>query len=344
MTWLSKIKNCFVELGKKIQNNDEEKKETLIKASIENPWFTETEVNRMFSNIAKYYCNETALESWLKKYSISKENNKQVIAIIVAGNIPLVGFHDIMCVLSCGYHCQVKLSSKDKVLYHYIKNSITGIDPEIANKIEFVDQIKNYNAVIATGSNLAANQFKSYFQKVPHIIRNHRNAVAILNGTESAEDICNLGQDIFNYYGLGCRNVSKIYVPRDYSFDFLLSTLDSNFADTIHHSKYKNNYDYNLALLIMKQIPFLQSNILLVTESQNMASSISILYYEKYDSVSELENELIDKKKEIQCIISNNIFNNLSTISFGKSQEVPLELYADDIDTMLFLSELNNGN
>ena len=214
------------------------------------------------------------------------------------------------------------------------------IDLEIAQKISIVEKLTNYDAIIATGSSSSSNLFKTYFNHVPHIVRSHRNAIAVLDGSEDEADFINLGKDIFQYYGLGCRNVSKIFVPYGYNFSNLIRTLDINFEHVNDHTKYKNNYDYNFALCIMNRPHFYQGNTLLLVENKSIASPIGILNFEYYTEINELCEKLAMNEFSIQCICSKISLPNLNSINFGNSQNPSLGDYADGINTMEFLLNL----
>lgn len=332
--------NCFEHVATLMNQSNEDLQDTIIRSCNENGWYTPDEIQRMFLAISTHYCDRTKLTPWLDKYPATKTEQIKTVGLIAAGNIPLVAFHDILCILAFGYHCVIKLSEKDKALYIWLVNQINTFDPKLGEKISFVDRLKNYDAVIATGSNLSANQFKYYFQHVPHLIRSHRNGIAILHGDETEEDFIQLGKDILYYYGNGCRNVSKLYVPEGYNFSPLIKTIDANFSYVNEHTKFKNNYDYNFAICIMNQYKFLQGETLLYCENSSIPSPIGIINFEYYKELSELISSLDVHRNSIQCTMSNAPIKNWPTITLGQSQAPSLDDFADGINTMEFLSKL----
>lgn len=339
MSFEQQVIYCFSQLSEYIYEDKNHLEESIKKACLNNPWFTAVECKSMLNQIANTYCNKDILSQWLKQYSPIKPKSKNV-GLIAAGNIPLVAFHDILCIIASGNTCQLKLSEKDQVLYHWLHESLKLIDLEIAQKISIVEKLSNYDAVIATGSSSSSNLFQSYFKQVPHIIRSHRNAIAVLDGSEDEIDFVNIGKDIFQYYGLGCRNVSKIYVPFGYNFSNLIRTLDINFEHVNDHTKYKNNYDYNFALCIMNRPNFYQGNTLLLVENKSIASPIGILNFEYYTDLNDLCEKLAKNEIRIQCISAKKNLPNLNTVNFGNCQNPSLEDYADGINTMDFLLNL----
>lgn len=305
-----------------------------------NGWFTEDNVRNAIAAIASSL-NQDLLISWLSKYrkTISATPQAKNVAVIMAGNIPMVGFHDMLCVLLSGNKFTGKLSSDDKLLLPYIAKILIAIEPKFANYIEFTEgQLKNIDAVIATGSNNSARYFEYYFGKYPHIIRKNRNSVAVLSGMESKEDLKLLGKDIFQYFGLGCRNVSKLFVPRGYKFDTLYESI-FDFQYVVNNNKYGNNYDYNRTVYLMgNNESLLDNNFLLLKEDSSYSSPIGVLFYEFYDDIHILNQQLQNEKDQIQCIVST-ISEINSVIPFGEGQCPKLDDYADGVDTMEFLGE-----
>ena len=326
------------ELNKALYNDLNELIKTV---HFHNGWFTEDNVRCAISAIASSL-NEALLNSWLSNYpegslKIIKSKN---VAVIMAGNIPLVGFHDLLCVLLSGNKFTGKLSSDDKLLMPFIAKIIIAIEPEFGNSIEFTEgQLKNIHAVIATGSNNSARYFEYYFGKYPHIIRKNRNSVAVLTGTESASELRQLGKDIFQYFGLGCRNVSKLFVPKGYDFGLFYESIFA-FHNVINNNKYGNNYDYNRTVYLMSNHPsLLDNNFLLLKEDESYSSPIGVLFYEFYDDTLILNKKLKNDKEQLQCIVSNST-EIKNVIPFGKAQCPTLTDYADSIDTMGFLMRL----
>ena len=324
-------------LNKAFNNNFNE---LILSVHFHNGWFTEDNVRNAIVAVAGNL-ELASLNKWLSVYpEISQKTEPKSVAVIMAGNIPLVGFHDMLCVLLSGNKFVGKLSSDDKLLLPFIAKIIIEIEPEFEKFIEFTEgQIKNIDAVIATGSNNSARYFEYYFGKYPHIIRKNRNSVAIISGNESKEELGLLGKDIFQYFGLGCRNVSKLFVPTDYNFDlFYQSVFD--FQGVINNNKYGNNYDYNRTVYLMSNHPsLLDNNFLLLKEDTAYSSPIGVLFYEFYEDVSTLSQRLEKDKEQLQCIVSSSLCGTeiVSTIPFGEAQCPQLGDYADGVDVLSFL-------
>ncbi len=332
--------NFFNKLKQKLDEHSSSELEVFNTAFQKNQWFTLDEIHRMLNVISNRYLDPNSLKAWLSQYNLTPISKIKTIAIISAGNIPLVSFQDLLCVLVCGYKAQVKLSEKDTVLYHWIKDLIQDCDPSIASRIEFTERIHDYDAVIATGSDLAANHFKHYFQKKPNIIRGHRNSIAILNGDETEFDFIELGKDIFYYYGLGCRNVSKIYVPFNYDFSPLLKTLDSHFSYVRNHTKFQNNYDFQLAISLINPVHFLQGETILFIENEQLGSPLATIHFEYYIDEVDLKHKIDEHANKLQCIVSNKNLDFIPVNPFGTSQLPGLLDYPDNIDIMNFLISL----
>lgn len=261
------------------------------------------------------------------------------IALILAGNIPLVGFHDFISVLVSGHNTLVKTSSDDQHLLPFLAKYIIAIQPEFASRIEFVSgKLENFDAVIATGSNNTARYFDYYFKDKPSIIRKNRNSIAVLDGNESKEQLIALGEDIFRYFGLGCRNVSKLFVPKGYSFDAFFEAI-FEYQDVIHYEKYANNYDYNKAVFLMSNFKLLDNGFLTLKEDESFGSPISSVFYEFYDTIESVKEKISSQADAIQCIVSSNLVPN--SIPFGQTQRPELWDYADNIDTISFSLTIN---
>jgi hypothetical protein len=303
-----------------------------------NGWFTENNIQFAFKSWEDAL-NEENLLKWTSKYDLEKVHNHH-IAIVLAGNIPLVGFHDLLSVLISGNRVIAKLSSNDKLLLPYLTKYLIAIEPEFEGKIVFTEErLEKFNAVIATGSNNTARYFEYYFGKYPNIIRKNRNSVAVLSGKETSEELKSLSNDIFRYFGLGCRNVSKIFIPKDYNFDAFFNAMFI-WKEVINDNKYINNYDYNKAVYLMSNINLLDNEFLLLKEDINFSSPISVTFYEYYDTLESVSEKLITEKDNIQCIVSNLGIKN--EIKFGETQNPNLWEYADGIDTIDFLVKLPN--
>lgn len=309
-------------------------------AYLKNNWFTRGNIEQALIAWADQLTEEK-ITIWLSEYSIENETTEKRVGVINAGNIPLVGLHDLVSVLLCGHRYTGKNSSEDNLLLPYFASLLEEIEPGFKNRIEFVDRLTVFDAVIATGSNNSARYFESYFAKVPHIIRKNRNAVAVVTGNEKPGDFGKLGMDIFQYFGMGCRNVSKMFVPKGYDFKNFFEGI-YEFNDVMQHSKYMNNFDYNNAMLLMKQVPFLQNGFLIIHEDARIPSPIAVVHYEKYSALSDLNEKLDAAESEIQCVVTNERLELESDLmnrqlKFGFAQSPSLNDYADGVDTLHFL-------
>ncbi len=307
--------------------------EIVYSAKNHNGWFTKENILYAFNQWSRELTTEN-LHNWLSKYDLTK-NNKKTVAIIMAGNIPLVGFHDFLAVLVTGNKALIKLSGNDKLLLPFLAEYLKSIEPGLGDQIVFTDEVlSGFDAVIATGSNNTARYFEYYFGKGPNIIRKNRNSVAILSGNETQEELSLLGEDIFRYYGLGCRNVSKLLVPQGYDFDDFYKSIYA-FKEIIEENKYANNYDYNKAVYLMSEFKFLDNGFLLLKEDESYASPIASLFYEEYGSKKFLDDKIDQDRDKIQCIVGPK--SHKDGIPFGSSQKPSLWDYADGVDTVEFL-------
>ncbi|TAD99628.1 MAG: acyl-CoA reductase [Bacteroidetes bacterium] len=330
--------SAFSALGIFLKNLDQnEKEEWQFRAQNHNSWFTAQNVALAFEGLQNYL-NENNLRQWLANYDLTATKSKTV-GVVMAGNIPMVGVHDWLSVLLAGHHLLVKLSSTDPFLIKKLSQILIEIEPKFANFITFTEnQLANFDAIIATGSDNTARYFDYYFAKYPNIIRKNRTSVAVLNGTETPLQIQKLGHDIFDYFGLGCRNVSKIYVPKGYDFVHLLDNLES-FNFVTNHHKYRNNYDYNKSIYLVNRELHLDNGFLLLNENSQLLSPISVLYYEYYDFAQDWKDKIFAQKDKLQCVISaDSVFEN--SLDFGQAQQPNLWDYADGVDTMAFLRNL----
>ena len=304
-------------------------------AKTHNGWFEEKQVRRALGALS-VWLKPDVLKEWSSKYKWS--DGPKTVAIIMAGNIPLVCFHDFVCTLLSGHHVIVKLSSEDKVLLPLIVKMLVDLNPVFGQVISFTEsKMKDFDAVIATGSDNTARYFNYYFSKYPHIIRKNRNSVAVLSGNETHRELDFLGDDVFAYYGLGCRNVSKLYVPTGYDFEMLFEAF-YKYKDVIDNKKYANNFDYYRALFLMGGNDMLENGFLLLREDSTLTSPISMLHYECYDDLDELKEHLIAKSNQIQCVVST--FDIENSFDFGQAQIPAIDDYADGVDTMEFLMNL----
>ena len=343
-------KSIFVELGKFLGQFSEDntaKNPTVLHNDVffndfialiklsqsHNGWYTPENVYFSIQSWAEALTVEN-LNQWLLAYDFQIKEPKN-IALILAGNIPLVGFHDFLSVLITGNNVLVKTSSNDQHLLPFLAKYIIAIDSELKNSITFVSgKLENFDAVIATGSTNTARYFEYYFKDKPSIIRKSRNSIAVLSGNETKEQLSALGEDIFRYFGLGCRNVSKLFVPKEYSFNAFFEAI-FEYQDVIHYEKYANNYDYNKAVFLMSNFKLLDNGFLTIKEDQSHASPISSVFYEFYDDINDLKIRLQSENEQIQCIVSDNLTEN--SIGFGQTQKPKLWNYADNIDTISFL-------
>ena len=337
---VQKIISTLHKLGMEMSNSARLKNEAFRNAENANPWFTEKEILRMVDHIVNNYLNTESLNKWVNNYSFPSTHKPKLIGLISAGNIPLVSMHDLICILISGNAVQIKLSEKDTHLYNWIFSLIKEIDSNLYANIHIVHQLKNYDAVIATGGTLAANQFKYYFQHKPNIIRGHRNSIAVLGGEEDDETIKAIGQDIFSYYGMGCRNVSKILVPVNFNFDHFLNILDKEFDYVRNHYKFQNNYDYQLALYLLNKVKFLQGQSILLLEHSGIASPLACLYFEHYQNKEDVYQYILKNRDFIQCVISAQKIGDQVVTAPGMAQYPGLSDYADMNDTMNFLLQL----
>ena len=332
-----KRKKSFVELGNRLKNLDEEFLSQLMdRANIKNPWFTPVNVRRSIDGLISYL-DENKFSSWLEAYQFNGLSDKNV-GVVMAGNIPLVGIHDFICILMSGHKLIAKLSSQDDVLIQFIAEELIKIDNGFEERIHFVDQLKNIDAAITTGSDNTARYFDFYFGKYPNIIRKNRTSIAILDGNESEQDLLDLSHDIYSYFGLGCRNVSKLFLPEGMRMQDVIPHFDG-YQHLLDHTKYNNNYFYNKSILLVNQEEHLDSGFSLFQLTEKLVSPISMVFYEYYQNPEALKIQLEAMHHKIQCIVTNNsIFDNI--IPFGKAQKPEIWDYADNIDTMRFLLSL----
>ena len=328
--------HAFSALGKKLKSLTEDELTPLIRrSSVENPWFTSESIRNAIEGVS-YMLEKDKLTAWTDKYTLDPEVPK-VVGIVMAGNIPLVGFHDLLCVLLSGHVAAIKLSSQDDVLPKKVINWLVGLEAGFNRMITFPDKLTNIDAVIATGSDNTARYFEYYFGKYPNIIRKNRTSVAILTGEESDDELKLLGKDVFDYFGLGCRNVSKIYIPKNFDLTYLLD-LWEGFGEIIFHNKYRNNYDYHKSILLVNKETHLDTGFSLLKETEDLVSPTSVLYYERYDDLDLIKTKVNEQSDKIQCIISTG--NIDQSIEFGKAQRPEPWDYADGVDTLAFLEKL----
>lgn len=325
------IVNRFCLMGKWIEEDLEksEFEEVIRHAFVRNGWFCEQFVRSALMGIASWL-RKDVLENFIAGYAFTEMPKR--IAVIAAGNIPAVGFHDIMCVLLSGNKAVCKLSSKDEVLLPFLFGKFFKDEIVFEKSI-----IADFDAVIATGSNNSALHFESYFGKYPHIIRHNRHSVAVLSGNESKEDLAGLAEDMLLYAGLGCRSVSKLFVPRGYDFEALRTECKA-FNGLLDLNKYRNNIDYHRAIFIMNNRPFVDLNNLLLIENKETATGVSVVNYQYYEDLSEVKAFIDSNKENLQIVVSNLPLTN--TTRFGKGQRPDIDEFADGVDTMKWLNNL----
>jgi len=347
-------KSVFVELGKflsqfseeqSVQKSDvlyndiffEDFKKLIHLSQSHNGWYTPEQVYFALQSWAAALTEEN-LDKWLSQYKADfaqNDSKEKTVALILAGNIPLVGFHDFLSVLITGNKALIKTSSNDQHLLPFLAKYLIAVDESLKDKITFVEgKLENFDAVIATGSNNTSRYFEYYFKDKPSIIRKNRNSAAILTGKETHEELEQLGEDIFRYFGLGCRNVSKLFVPKGYSFDAFFQAI-FKYQDVIHYEKYANNYDYNKAVFLMSNFKLLDNGFLTLKEDSSYASPISSVFYEYYENLEELQKRLENDSEHIQCIVSEKLTTD--SIAFGETQKPQLWDYPDNVDTITFL-------
>ncbi|QQR86307.1 MAG: acyl-CoA reductase [Flavobacteriales bacterium] len=303
----------------------------IAQAGVQNGWFTEANVRHMLGALGAML-DGGELHSWAGRRN--EPSAAQRVGVIMAGNIPLVGFHDLLCTVVAGHVAVVKPSAQDTVLMRATVDLLLRLEPGLEPQLHWVDgKLGEVDAVIATGSNNTARYFEHYFGHLPHVIRKGRVSVAVLSGSESEEELQALGEDVFRYFGLGCRNVSKLFVPQDLDLDRFFGAVYS-WRDIVNHNKYGNNYDYNKAVWLLERVPLIENGFLLLRESAALASPVAALHYERYGDTASVARHLELVKDSIQCVIGHGY------LPYGSSQQPSLADYADGVDTMAFLAGL----
>jgi len=324
---------ALLRLREYLTSNDEALQQVKVQASQVNGWFTPAFIDTAIQNICQYYLDETLLNNWLAAYPQPAGQLPKTVGITTAGNIPLVGFHDWLCGFVSGHHVKLKLSSKDTLLLQHLLQVMSSWYPETAQQTTISEMLKDCDAYIATGSNNSARYFEYYFSRFPHIIRRNRTSAALLTGSETAAELEALADDMMLYFGLGCRNVTKIFVPEGYDFTPLLQAHERKYAYLMEHHKYRNNYDYNLALFLLNSSPYLTNGSLLVQEHKSLFSAISVLHYSYYEDAATLATSLL-ANPDLQCLVGRDF------TPFGLAQQPSLTDYADGVDTLAFLRSL----
>ena len=351
MTHKQLIKS-FSLFGQWLQKPDGQLTNFIQSASNYNPWFTPENTLKAITAFGEML-TENDLQKWVLSWDMElTSQNEEItnlknqslkpkkIGLVMAGNIPMVGLHDILCVLASGNIALIKLSSQDQKLIPYVLQKLIEIEPNFKNQLVFVDRLKDFEAVIATGSNNTSRYFEYYFSKVPHIIRKNRNSIAILTGFETSNQLKALGNDIFDFFGLGCRNVSKLYVPDGYNFNLFFESIEEYKTIADHH-KYNNNYDYNKSIFLVNMDKHLDNGFLLLKNDTRIASPLAVLYFEEYLDKNSLNQIIGPLENQIQCVVTGSeitLFNH--QVDFGQSQHPKLWDYADNVNTMEFLHNI----
>ncbi|MFV0180336.1 acyl-CoA reductase [Empedobacter falsenii] len=324
------------ELTEKFENWKEEAEYAVSDAEAYNNWFTKDNITLALKSWAEALTEENLL-AWSKDYPFA-ETQKNV-GIIMAGNLPLVGFHDLLSVVVSGNNALIKTSSKDDKLMKFVIKFLHSLNENFKSIIQPIERLVDFDAVIATGSNNTARYFEQYFGKVPNIIRKNRTSVAVLNGTETEEELKELGNDLFIYFGLGCRNVTKLYIKDEAQLHRVYEAI-LHWGDIINHPKYANNYDYNRAIYLLGKDEFLDNNFVMMKKDTSLHSAIAVINFEVYQDINEVKNFLRENEDQIQCVVGNDMKDNPNYVDFGQTQFPKLTDYADNIDTLKFLAEL----
>lgn len=333
---LQERKEILVRLGKYLLSAEEDLQAAMQRAASENAWFTPEFITLSLNNIAKQFLPEVSLQTLIQTYSIPNENTApKKVGIVMAGNIPAVGFHDLLCTFLAGHQAYIKLSSKDTVLIKFFVKKLVEWNPAAEAYFVFAEMLKGCDAYIATGSNNSSQYFTHYFSKYPHIIRRNRTSVAILTGEETEQELENLADDVYQFFGLGCRNVTQVYVPEGYNFEPLLKAF-GKYNYLADHPKFKNNYDYNLAINLLNKRYFMSNESLLLVEDASPFSPIGQLHYQFYKDLNDVKQSLAGNES-IQCVVSRE------NVDFGGAQCPGICDFADGVDTMQFLVNLSLG-
>ncbi len=326
---------AFTHLGEYLKTEiHQESVEKLYSAEVLNPWFTKENIDKAL-NAWHEQLKVDMFSAWLSPYKLKEVASPKKVLIIMAGNIPLVGFHDFLTVLISGHKVVIKMSSTDNVILRLLIDKLISIAPEFKERISFIEEVKNrkFDAVIATGSDNSAQYFEYYFKGAKKIIRKNRRSVAVLDGSESAMELQGLANDVFAYFGLGCRNVSKLFLPKGFDLDNLFKAFYP-YSDVVNHKKYGNNYDYNKAIFLMGSNDLIENGFLLMKEDKSLLSPVAMLYYEFYNDMHTVEQFVEENAEQLQCVVSKK------DIAFGNTQKPNLWDYADGVDTVEFLRDL----
>jgi hypothetical protein len=331
---LNKLGKLFQQIANynELEGKNEYFGSIITQAKIKNPWFTFKSIKFCFSQWSEAL-TDTNLDEWISNYKIAEIKKPKKVAIIMAGNIPMVGFHDLLCTIISGNHALIKLSSSDEILIKFACEELVKIEPLFSDFISFSkEKLKGYDAVIATGSDNSSRYFESYFGNYPNIIRKNRTSLALITNDTTDEEFSELANDIFTYYGLGCRNVTHALVPRGFDLNKIFKGLYKH-SDIIQHNKYANNYDYHKAIFLMNQDDILENGFFMLMESNELFAPVSTLFYSYYENDDELNSFIENNIDNIQTIVGKET-------KFGEAQKPKLNDYADGVDTMDFLTSL----
>ncbi len=328
----------FVRLKSIIENQSAADKENLFaKATSQNPWFTHENIELALHGVTKFL-DKKNLTEWAYPYVLQSEKSSKRVGVAMAGNIPLVGFHDLLCVLVSGHVFVAKLSSQDTVLMEFICNQLKQIDSRFSESIFIEERLTDIDAVIATGSDNTGRYFEYYFRNIPHIIRKNRSSCAVIRGEEDEAALKELAKDVFSYFGQGCRNVSKLFLPVGYDIKKIMKAWEE-YGSLVNHNKYANNYHYQHSIFLINLVHFFDNGSVILTESKSLVSPIAIVYYEFYGDLTQLEKRLDGNKEKIQCIASADRWYPKS-VAFGETQAPGLSDYADEVNTLEFLASM----
>ncbi|WP_448520398.1 acyl-CoA reductase [Rhodoflexus sp.] len=329
---------AFIALGNRLQQlSDQDMERLCAGAAARNSWFIESHVRAALAGVV-HMLEPVALQNWLSAYDLPAGRRKTV-GVVMAGNIPLAGFHDFLCVLLSGHRLAAKMSSQDNFLLPQLAEMLFEIAPELRQRVQWVEKLKDVDAIIATGSDNSARYFQYYFSKYPHLIRQNRVSAAVLDGSETTEELAGLAYDAMLYFGLGCRSIAKLLVPADYDFTPFLQQTEKLHA-TVNSHKYRNNYDYQKSILLVNRVAHLDSGVLLLTENQAFASPMSVVYYQTYSSREEAAQILAAQTNKLQCVATHDTRLFSRTVDFGQAQRPGVADYADGTDTMAFLLQV----
>lgn len=331
---------ALCKLGAQLQQADDYREAVMARTAVHNPWLTVENQRLAIQAICDHFLQPSLLEAWSQGYALAEVVEPRPVGIVMAGNIPLVGFHDFLCTFVAGHQAVVKCSEKDPWLFPLLVRQLIAIDARAEAYVVLAERLNEVDAIMATGSNNTARYFEAYFGHKPHIIRRNRSGLAVLSGQESREDLLALGRDVFTYFGLGCRNVSSLWVPEGYDFTPLLEAL-YEFREIVLHSKYKNNFDYHYASLILNRQPFLANGCVMLLENPQIASPVAMLHYQYYREAAEIPERIRASAADIQVVVSSMpMLQGSYARPFGQAQQPELADYADGLDTMAFLSTL----